>query len=80
LFKSATDLLEDFLRLLREKETSALFPYGIKYKVTPFLKLLMTPHLRTLNLTNIRKGSDISDVLRLAAIRSPVREEKRLQA
>jgi hypothetical protein len=44
------------------------------YKITPLLKLLITPRLRTLDLEQIDEESsnDISDVLHLATIRSPV--------
>jgi hypothetical protein len=42
------------------------------YQITPLLKLLMTPRLRTLDLTLIKCVSDISDVLHLATVRCPV--------
>jgi hypothetical protein len=44
------------------------------YKITPLLKLLMTPHLRSLDirLTNVKSSNDISAVLHFATIRSPV--------
>jgi hypothetical protein len=51
-------------------------PGGRTYKMTPFLKLLVTPCLRTLDLIFIENGSYISDVLRLATIRSPVLREE----
>jgi hypothetical protein len=53
-----------------------VYPYGVgkSYKITLLLKLLMTPRLRTLDLEQIDEESsnDISDVLHLATIRSPV--------
>ena len=71
------------MRLLRDKESSLVrnrnkYPsIGSTYKITPFLKLLVTPCLRTLDLKLIENGSCISDVLRLATIRSPVKKKKR---
>ena len=53
-----------------------VYPYGMRngYKITPLLKLLMTPRLRTLDLalTNVKSSNDISAVLHFATIRSPV--------
>jgi hypothetical protein len=53
-----------------------VYPYGVgkSYKITPLLKLLMTPHLRSLDirLTNVKSSNDISAVLHFATIRSPV--------
>jgi hypothetical protein len=60
-----------------------VYPYGMRngYKITPLLKLLMTPRLRTLNLEQIDEESsnDISDVLHFATIRSPVNNKKDLR-
>ena len=78
---SANELLQKLMRLLRYKQSSPIrdenkyLHWG--YKITPFLKLLVTPCLRTLDLKLIENGSYISDVLRLATIKSPVKEEKR---
>ena len=80
---SANELLQKLMRLLRYKQSSPIrdenkYPHwGSTYKITPFLKLLVTPCLRTLNLDLIENDSYISDVLRLATIKSPVKEEKR---
>jgi hypothetical protein len=71
---SATELIEELIRRLRVKEARVFRTY----KITPFLTLLMTPRLRTLDLTLIFEsaGNDISDVLHLATIRSLVKEER----
>lgn len=75
----ATELLEELVRLLRKKESyrwddQTLYPTKT-YKITPFLKLLMTPRLRTLDLTRIKKEciNDCAAVLHLATMRIPVR-------
>ena len=67
------------MRLLRKKESyrwddQTLYPTKT-YKITPFLKLMMTPSLRTLDLTRIKKEciSDCAAVLHLATMRIPVR-------
>jgi hypothetical protein len=71
---SATELIEELIRRLRVKEARVFRTY----KITPFLTLLMTPRLRTLDLTLIFEsaGNDISDILHLASIRSLVKEER----
>lgn len=52
--------------------------FEYEYKITPFFKLLITPRLRTLDLHRIKNDNDIYNVLHLATIKSPVKEEKRL--
>jgi hypothetical protein len=73
------------VRLLRKKESyrwddQTLYPTKT-YKITPFLKLMMTPSLRTLDLTRIKKEciSDCAAVLHLATMRIPVRVLRILQ-
>jgi hypothetical protein len=62
--------LEELVNLIRKKCVDSP-PY--KFQINPIHKLLMTHNLRTLDLTKSKKDNDdISDVLRLAAIRSPV--------
>nr|CAH0111009.1 unnamed protein product [Daphnia galeata] len=62
-------LLEELVRILKKKESSDIYPH--RYKITPLFKLLVTPRLRTLDLTTINENCDISDVLHLATIRCP---------
>jgi hypothetical protein len=70
--KLASKLLEELLRFLRKSNTdwSGVIDTNI---ITPLLKMPMTPRLRTLDLTVIKKlcNSDISIIVYLAEL-SPV--------
>ena len=68
---SATELLEELIRRLRDRVKEARV-----FEITPFLTLLMTPRLRTLDLTAIKPENDISGVLHMATIRSLVKKER----
>jgi hypothetical protein len=68
---SATELLEELIRRLRDRVKEARI-----FKITPFLTLLMTPRLRTLDLTAIKPENDISGVLHMATIISLAKKKE----
>jgi hypothetical protein len=69
---SATELLEELIKRLRDRVKEA----RIFEILTPFLTLLMTPRLRTLDLTALRQENDMSGVLHMASIRSLVKKKE----
>jgi hypothetical protein len=72
---SYTVLLEELMQISREKKIRYEFLKATQLKSLLFLEQQMTNHLRTLDFTIVKRGTDVSDILHLATIKSPVKEE-----
>ncbi|EFX87228.1 hypothetical protein DAPPUDRAFT_97349 [Daphnia pulex] len=72
-----TVLLEELVQISREKKIRYEFS-GAKQLTLLFLEQQMTNHLRTLDFTRVKRGTDVSDILHLATIKSPNLETLRL--
>ncbi|XP_046647224.1 uncharacterized protein LOC124337176 isoform X2 [Daphnia pulicaria] len=73
-----TVLLEELMQISREKKIRYEFLKATELKSLLFLEQQMTNHLRTLDFTIVKRGTDVSDILHLATIKSPNLETLRL--
>jgi hypothetical protein len=54
------------------------FEFLTTFRTEPLLELSMIPHFHTLELTRMKKGTDISDILYLTTIKNPVKQETKV--